>query len=47
MGIAGDGKTANARNVFGAAMDGTARRLDALRINVDVVDPETDCAALA
>ena len=36
--IAGDGKTADARNVFGAAMHGTARRFDALGINVDVID---------
>jgi hypothetical protein len=40
MRIAGDGETANAWNVFGAAVDGTARRLDALREYVDVIDPD-------
>src|SRR5215470_12206525 len=38
MRIAGNGETADAGNVFGAAMNGAARRLDAPSIDVDVVD---------
>src|SRR5262249_56994947 len=38
MRIAGNGETANAGNVFGAAMNGAARRLDAPSIDVHVVD---------